>query len=52
LADCDTAEEVLSIHGEQGFRFVGIHKLWARDSEYNAIQRNFFVLGKEVEEEL
>jgi hypothetical protein len=31
---------------------VGIQKLWARDSEYNAIQRNFLVLEKEVEEEL
>ena len=50
--DCDTVEEMLNIYGEQGFRFVGIHKLWARDSEYNAIQRNFLVLEKEVEEEL
>jgi len=50
--DCDTVEEMLNTHGEQGFRFVGIYKLWARDSEYNAIQRNFLVLEKEVEEEL
>ena len=50
--DCDTVEEMLNIHGEQGFRFAGIQKLWARDSEYNAIQRNFLVLEKEVEEEL
>lgn len=50
--DCDIVEEMLNQNGSEGFRFVGIHKLWARDSEYNAIQRNFLVLEKEVEEEL
>ena len=50
--DCESVEEMLNIHGEQGFRFIGIHKLWARDSEYKAIQRNFLVLEKEVAEEL
>jgi hypothetical protein len=50
--DCESVEEMLNIHGEQGFRFVGIHKLWARDSEYKAFQRNFLVLEKEVAEEL
>lgn len=50
--DSETVEELLNIHGEQGFRFIGIQKLWSRDSEYNAIQRNFLVLEKAVEEEL
>ena len=50
--DCDTVQEILNQKGFEGFRFVGIQKLWARDSEYNAIQRNFLVLEKEVEEEL
>lgn len=50
--DCDTVQEMLNERGAEGFRFVGIQKLWARDSEYNAIQRNFLVLEKEVSEEL
>ena len=50
--DSETVEELLNIHGEQGFRFIGIQKLWSRGSEYNAIQRNFLVLEKAVEEEL
>ncbi len=50
--DSETVEDLLNIHGEQGFRFIGIQKLWSRDSEYNAIQRNFLVLEKAVEEEL
>jgi hypothetical protein len=50
--DCDSVQEVLNEKGTEGFRFVGIQKLWARDSDWNAIQRNFLVLEKEVEEEL
>ncbi|MBU3632337.1 hypothetical protein [Polynucleobacter sp. AP-Feld-500C-C5] len=50
--DCDSVQEVLNEKGAEGFRFVGIQKLWARDSDWNAIQRNFLVLEKEVEEEL
>ena len=50
--DCDTVQEILNQKGFEGFRFAGIQKLWARDSEYNAIQRNFLVLEKEVEEEI
>lgn len=50
--DCDTVQEILNDRGSDGFRFVSIQKLWARDSEYNAIQRNFLVLKKEVEDEL
>ncbi len=50
--DSETVEDLLNIHGEQGFRFIGIQKLWSRDSEYNAIQRNFLVLEKAVEDEL
>jgi hypothetical protein len=50
--DCDTIQEILNDRGSDGFRFVSIQKLWARDSEYNAIQRNFLVLKKEVEDEL
>jgi hypothetical protein len=50
--DCDTAQEILNDRGSNGFRFVGIQKMWARDSDWNAIQRNFMVLEKEIEEEL
>jgi len=50
--DCDTVQEILNDRGSNGFRFIGIEKLWARDSEWNAIQRNFLVLEKVIEEEL
>jgi hypothetical protein len=50
--DCDTVQEILNDRGSSGFRFVGIQKLWARDSEWNAIQRNFLVLEKVNEDEL
>jgi hypothetical protein len=50
--DCDIIQEILNEKGSEGFRFISIQKLWARDSDYNAIQRNFLVLEKEVEEEL
>ena len=30
--DSETVEELLNIHGEQGFRFIGIQKLCSRDS--------------------
>ena len=50
--DCDSVQEVLNEKGAEGFRFLGIQKLWARDSDWNAIQRNFMVLEKEIEEEL
>jgi len=50
--DSDRVEEILNAQGAEGFRFVGMQKLWARDSDYNAIQRNFLVLEKEVAEEL
>jgi len=50
--DCDSVQEVLNEKGAEGFRFVGIQKLWSRDSDWNAIQRNFLVLEKKVEEEL
>jgi hypothetical protein len=44
--------QILNERDAEGYRFVGIQTLWARDSEYNAIQRNFLVLGKEMEEDL
>jgi hypothetical protein len=50
--DCDIVEDMLNENGAEGFRFIGIHKLWARDSEYNAIQRNFLILEKASQEEL
>jgi hypothetical protein len=50
--DCDSVQEILNDRGSKGFRFVGIEKLWARDSDWNAIQRNFLVLEKVNEEEL
>ena len=50
--DCDTVHEILNDWGTRGFRFIGIQKMWARDSEWNAIQRNFMVLEKVNEEEL
>ena len=50
--DCDTVQEILNDRGSSGFRFIGIQKLWARDSEWNAIQRNFLILEKEVGDEL
>ena len=50
--DSDTVQEILNEKGSEGYRFLGIQKLWARDSEYNAIQRNFLVLEKEMEDEL
>jgi len=50
--DCDTVQEILNDRGSQGFRFVGIEKMWARDSDWNEIQRNFLVLEKEIEESL
>ena len=50
--DSDTVQEILNERGADGYRFVSIQKLWSRDSEYNAIQRNFIVLEKEVEDEL
>ena len=50
--DSDTVEEILNDRGSRGFRFIGIQKMWSRDSEWNAIQRNFMVLEKEIEEEI
>jgi hypothetical protein len=50
--DGDSVQEILNDRGSRGFRFIGIHKLWARDSDWNAIQRNFMVLEKEIEEEI
>jgi hypothetical protein len=50
--DCDAVQEILNEKGAEGFRFIGIQKMWARDSEYNAIQRNFLVLEKAEEDEL
>ena len=50
--DSDTVQEILNEKGSEGYRFIGIQKLWARDSDYQAIQRNFLVLEKEMEEEL
>lgn len=50
--DWEAVQEILNERGTDGYRFVGIQKLWARDSEYNAIQRNFLVLEKEIEEEI
>ena len=50
--DCDTVQEILNDKGSQGFRLVGIEKLWARASDWNAIQRNFLVLEKVDEEAL
>ena len=50
--DCDTVQEILNDRGSRGFRFVGIQKLWSRDSDWNALQRNFLVLEKQIEDEL
>ena len=50
--DADTVQDILNEKGSEGYRFLGIQKLWARDSDYQAIQRNFLVLEKEMEEEL
>jgi hypothetical protein len=50
--DADTVQEILNERGANGFRFVGVEKLWTRDHEYNEIQRNFIVLEKELEEAL
>lgn len=50
--DSDAVYEILNDRGSRGFRLVGIQKLWSHDSDWNAIQRNFLVLEKEVEEEL
>jgi len=50
--DSDTVQEILNDRGQEGYRFVSIEKLWSRDSDWNAIQRNFLVLEKVIEEEL
>jgi len=50
--DSDTVQEILNDRGSRGYRFIGIQKMWARDSDWNAIQRNFIVLEKEIEEEI
>jgi hypothetical protein len=50
--DADTIQEILNDRGSLGFRYVGIQKMWARDSDWNEIQRNFLVLEKEIEEPL
>jgi hypothetical protein len=50
--DSDTVQEILNDRGQEGYRFVRIEKLWSRDSDWNAIQRNFLVLEKVIEEEL
>lgn len=50
--DNDSVQEILNDRGSRGFRFLGIQKMWARDSDWNAIQRNFLVLEKEIEEEI
>jgi len=50
--DCDTVQEILNDRGSMGFRFISIQKMWARDSDWNAIQRNFMILEKVNEEEL
>ena len=51
-ADCDTVQEILNDRGSMGFRFISIQKMWTRDSDWNAIQRNFMILEKVNEEEL
>ncbi|QWD29157.1 hypothetical protein G6682_03640 [Polynucleobacter paneuropaeus] len=50
--DNDTVQEILNDRGLHGYRFIRIDKLWARDSDWNPIQRNFLVLEKVIEEEL
>ncbi|AWW47825.1 hypothetical protein G6675_03995 [Polynucleobacter paneuropaeus] len=50
--DNDTVQEILNDRGLHGYRFIRIEKLWARDSDWNPIQRNFLVLEKVIEEEL
>jgi len=50
--DYDTVQEILNDRGSSGFRFIGIQKLWARDSDWNPIQRKFLVLEKVNREEL
>jgi len=50
--DSDTVQEILNDRGQHGYRFVRIEKLWARDSDWNAIQRNFLVFEKIIEEKL
>ena len=50
--DADTVQDILNEEGSEGYRLIGIQKMWARDSDWNAIQRNFMVLEKEIEEEI
>ena len=50
--DNDTVQEILNDRGLHGYRFIRIEKLWARDNDWNPIQRNFLVLEKVIEEEL
>jgi uncharacterized membrane protein len=50
--DVDTVQEILNDRGAHGYRYIAVQKFWTRDSDYQAIQRNFLVLEKKEEEEL
>ena len=50
--DADTVQDILNEKGSEGYRLIGIQKMWSRDSDWNAIQRNFMVLEKQIEEEI
>ena len=48
--DVDAVQEILNDKGEKGFRFITVQKFWTYDNEYSAVQRNFLVLEKAIEE--
>lgn len=48
--DADAVQEILNDKGEKGFRFVAVQKFWTYDNDYSAVQRNFLVLEKAIEE--
>jgi hypothetical protein len=52
FTNADTVEEILNQKGEEGYRYIGIQKLWTEDSDGQSIQRNFIVLERKSEEDL
>lgn len=50
--DVDTVSDLLNQKGDEGYRFIAVHKFWTQDDYGQAIQRNFLVLEKADEEDL
>jgi hypothetical protein len=49
--DADAVDVTLNDKGMEGFRFIGIHKLWTSDKSGGLVQAEFLMLEKAEEEE-